>query len=225
MGLNLIRRGAKLHPNAVTPGTGWVNTTTPGGINPYIFDRVDQCLTVTATNCDGVRIYDWGRNPNLYVESAQEGKMHSAVALVSGAGYGPVVRVLNPTENTEVTIMSETLPPPYFVGLLRAWRGGCRGAETYQARPRRVPSPGRAAHRRHTRVVDSVGRGANLPTGWHLLGGVHRRYERGETRNRNRGAHVPRGGDLRQGRLPAAAIHAGRASNPRHTRLNQGVGA
>lgn len=125
MALKLIRRGARMVPAEVEPGTGWVNVTAPGGSNPYIFDRVDQRLTVTATDCDGVRIIDWGVSPNVYVESAQGGTLHSAVALVSGVRYGPVVRVLNPTESTEVKIMSEPLPPPYFVGLLRAWLGWC----------------------------------------------------------------------------------------------------
>ena len=112
MALKLVRRGARLVPAEAKPGTGWVNVNSPGSSNPYIFGQVDQRLTVTAMNCDGVRIYDWGKNPALYVESAQGGSLHSAVALVSGVGYGPVVRVLNPTENTEVTILSETIPPP-----------------------------------------------------------------------------------------------------------------
>lgn len=111
MALKLVRRGARLVPAEANPGTGWVNVNAPGNSNPYIFDRVDQRLTVTAMNCDGVRIYNWGKDPALYVESAQGGSLHSVVALVSGAGFGPVVRVLNPTENTEVTILSETIPP------------------------------------------------------------------------------------------------------------------
>ena len=160
MGLSLIRRGERVVPAEAAPGTGWVNTTTPGGRNPYIFDKADQCLAVTATNCGGVRIYDWGRSPSLYVESAQEGKMHSAVALVSGAGYGPVVRVLNPTESTEVTIISRPLPPPCFVGFV--W-GGRGGVNTHRNRPRNIHRAGRQSHRRHARVVDSVANGTNLP--------------------------------------------------------------
>ena len=112
MALKLIRRGARLHPAEVKPGTGWVNVNAPGGTNPYFIGAADQRLTVTATNCGGVRIYDWGKNPNWYTESTPGSTLHSAVALVTGVGYGPVVRVLNPTESTEVIIMSEPLPPP-----------------------------------------------------------------------------------------------------------------
>lgn len=112
MALRLVRRGARLCPNEVAPGKGWVNVVSPGGSNPYIFPKYDQCLTVTATECDGVRIYDWGKNPNLYTESTSGSRLHSVTALISGTRLGPVVRVLNPTENTEVTIMSEPLPPP-----------------------------------------------------------------------------------------------------------------
>ena len=121
MGLNLIRCGERVVPADAAPGTGWVNVTEPGGSNPYIFGRVDQCLTVTATNCDGVRIYDWSKGHDLFVESAPGGTMHSAVAFVSGTRYGPVVRVLNPTESTEVTIMSRPLPPPLFRRICLGW--------------------------------------------------------------------------------------------------------
>ena len=112
MALKRIRRGARLHPAQVKPGSGWANVTAPGSTNPYFIGAADQRLTVTASNCDGVRIYDWGKSPNLYTESTPGSTLHSAVALVSNMGFGPVVRVLNPTENTEVTIMSEPLPPP-----------------------------------------------------------------------------------------------------------------
>lgn len=225
MALRLVRWGARLCPNEVAPGTGWVNVVSPGSSNPYIFPRYDQCLTVTATECDGVRIYDWGKNLNLYTESTSGSRLHSAVAFVSGAGVGPVVRVLNPTESTEVTIMSEPLPPPYFVERLLRWAGGCRGAETRETRHRGVPGARRGAHHRERRVVDSVGSGTHLPTGGHLLGRNHTRGERGETRQRNSEGHLPTGGVVHQGRPPASAIHAGRASNPRHARVAQGVGA
>lgn len=112
MALKLIRRGARLHPAKVEPGTGWVNAARPGSTFPYFIGTGELVVTVTATNCDGVRIYDWDTNPNLFVESSTSGTMHSAVACVSGTKFGPVVRVLNPTENTEVTILSEPLPPP-----------------------------------------------------------------------------------------------------------------
>lgn len=117
MALKLIRRGPRLHPAEVKPGSGWANVTAPGNTNPYFIGAADQRLTVTASNCGGVRIYDWGKNPNWYTESTPGSTLHSAVALVSNMGVGPVVRVLNPTENTKVTILSELLPPP----LLNSW--------------------------------------------------------------------------------------------------------
>lgn len=112
MGLNLIKRGEKLHPNEVAPGSGWVNTTQPGSNNPYLVGPGELLVTVTATGCDGVRIYDWGRDGQPFVESASGGSLHTAVALISGTGVGPVIRVLNPTESTEVIIMSRPLPHP-----------------------------------------------------------------------------------------------------------------
>lgn len=111
MARRLIKRGARRIPAAAQPGNGWVNVAAPGSDNPYIFPREDQRITVTASGCGGVRIYDWGKNPNLYTESTPGSTSHCATAMVSGAGFGPVVRVLNPTENTEVTIVSELIPP------------------------------------------------------------------------------------------------------------------
>lgn len=122
MALKLIRRGPRLHPAQVTPGSGWVNVTAPGSTKPYFIGAADQRLTVTASNCGGVRIYDWGKDPNWYTESTPGSTLHSAVALVSNMGLGPVVRVLNPTKNTEVTIMSEPLPPPLPLSRFAPWR-------------------------------------------------------------------------------------------------------
>lgn len=112
MARRLIKRGALRIPAAAQPGDGWVNVTTPGTANPYIFPVEDQRITVTASGCGRVRIYDWGKNSGLYTESASGGTLHCVTAVVSGVGYGPVLRVLNPTENTEVTVVSELIPPP-----------------------------------------------------------------------------------------------------------------
>lgn len=112
MAMRLIKRGARRIPAAAQPGDGWVNVTKPGTDHPYISPIEDQRITVTASGCGGVRIYDWGKSANLYTESTSGGTLHCATAVVSGVGYGPVVRVLNPTKNTEVTIVSELIPPP-----------------------------------------------------------------------------------------------------------------
>ena len=119
MGLNLIRRGPRNHPTTVEgAGSGWVNVLAP---SVYLGSGV---FTAQATGCDGVRIYDWN-NSMAYVEDTA-GTAHHARMIVTTTA---VVRVLNPTENTEVTIMSETIPPPYFVEFLRRLWGGCRGAK------------------------------------------------------------------------------------------------
>lgn len=112
MPMRLIKRGAFRIPVSVQPGDGWVNVTKPGSSRPYIFPVEDQRITVTASGCGGVRIYDWGKNTGLYTESTSGATLHCATAVVTGVGFGPVVRVLNPTENTEVTIVSELIPPP-----------------------------------------------------------------------------------------------------------------
>ena len=113
MALKLVRRGVRLHPNEVGSfNSGWVNVVSKEKRSPYLLGANDLRVTVTARNCDGVRIIDWGVDPGLYVEEKSDGRMHSLVACVTGKGWGGVVRVLNPTENTEVTIMSEPLPPP-----------------------------------------------------------------------------------------------------------------
>lgn len=128
MGLNLIRRGPRNLPATVeSMSSGWVNVPAPSVyLGPGVF-------TAQATGCDGVRIYDWNNNMT-YVEDTA-GTAHHARMIVTTTA---VVRVLNPTENTEVTIMSETIPPPYFVRLLRAWWGGRRGAKTGKHRPATV---------------------------------------------------------------------------------------
>lgn len=105
MALKLISRGARLHPTQVNPGSGWVNVTKVGSTNPYFGSGV---FTVQASNCDGVRLFDFTAKNAPHVES-QAGNWKQVSAIVTNVA---VVRVLNPTENTEVTIMSEPLPPP-----------------------------------------------------------------------------------------------------------------
>lgn len=105
MALKLVSRGARLLPNQVTPGSGWVNVTKEGSTNPYFDSGV---FTVQASNCDGVRLFDFAAKGTPHVES-QAGNWKQVSAIVTNVA---VVRVLNPTDNTEVTILSEPLPPP-----------------------------------------------------------------------------------------------------------------
>ena len=108
MALKLIRRGAWRVPITIAPGTGWVNTTIGG--NPYVVEDGPVILSATATGCDGVRIYDWDKTRDLYAEGVSQGGMHACSAHVLGARA--VVRVLNPTDKTEVTVTAIPIPPP-----------------------------------------------------------------------------------------------------------------
>lgn len=107
MALKLIRRGAWRVPITIAPGTGWVNTTIGG--NPYVVEDGPVILSATATGCDGVRIYDWDKTRDLYAEGVSQGGMHACSAHVLGARA--VVRVLNPTDKTEVTVTAIPIPP------------------------------------------------------------------------------------------------------------------
>lgn len=78
-------------------------------------------ISVTATGCDGVRIYDWDTASDLYAEGVSQGGLHTCSAYISGARG--VIRVLNPTENTGVIIMSEPLPPPLLRRIFAALGG------------------------------------------------------------------------------------------------------
>lgn len=104
MALRLIWRGAVLRPTEVKPGSGWVNVNNPGG-GPYFGAGV---FRVQASNCDGLRLFDFSIRNNPFVETTT-GNLKQVSAIVTTTA---VVRVLNPTENTEVTILSEPLPPP-----------------------------------------------------------------------------------------------------------------
>ena len=113
MGLNLIRREIRTHAWAIESGTGWVNLLADTTGYPYFGDGV---FTVQATGCDGVRIYDWAAPGRPFAENTS-GTMHTVTAVVNHS----VIRVLNPTESTEVTIMSRPLPPPLFRRICWGW--------------------------------------------------------------------------------------------------------
>lgn len=108
MALRLVRRGSWRVPVTVPPGSGWVNAVTAGSTpNPYVVETSQ--VAVTATGCDGVRIIDWDNNRDLYAEGVSSGGMHTCTAHVLG-GRG-VVRILNPTDKTEVVVTSIPIPP------------------------------------------------------------------------------------------------------------------
>ena len=80
------------------------------GSNPYVVESGQTVVTVTATGCDGVRVYDWDTTRDLYAEGVSQGGAHTVTAHILG-GRG-VVRVLNPTDKTEVIVTAIPIPPP-----------------------------------------------------------------------------------------------------------------
>lgn len=93
------------------PGSGWVNCTLPEDTNPYpLGSRGAMRVTVTATKCGGVRLYDWD-NGTAQAEHTSPGGLHTLTGITVG-NRGPVVRVLNPTSETEIIVNYEVLNPP-----------------------------------------------------------------------------------------------------------------
>ncbi|MDK8242872.1 hypothetical protein [Corynebacterium coyleae] len=111
MALKLIRRGAVV--KTLTPhrtATGWANCRDSKG-SVYPAENIGTAqTTVTATGCDAVRILDWAVSSARATVGQSDG-LHSATAITTGR-FGPVVQVLNPTENTEVIMHIVPIPPP-----------------------------------------------------------------------------------------------------------------
>lgn len=93
-------------------GSGWVNCTR-GRDNPDPYPlafRGTLRVTVTATKCGGVRLYDWD-NGTAQAEHTSPGGLHTLTGITTGQ-RGPVVRVLNQTDETEIIVNYEVLNPP-----------------------------------------------------------------------------------------------------------------
>lgn len=129
----------------------------------------------------------------------------------------------NYRDSEDYVMVENVSPPPYFVERLRrwgrAWVGGRCGAETRETGSRCVSSARRKPRRSQCRGVAGVVHRSHLPTRGNLLGGVHRGRELGEAWQRDGENHRARATDVRRRRPPAVAVHARRASNPRHTRV------
>lgn len=120
-------------------GSGWVNCT-PGrdDANPYpLAHRGTMRVTVSATGCGGVRLYDWD-NGTAQAEHTSAGGLHTLTGIVTGR-RGPVVRVLNPTENTEVLVNYEVLNPPPLHRAIFALVGVVLNGTQKSYRPGAVP--------------------------------------------------------------------------------------
>lgn len=126
MALKLVRRGAVV--KTLTPqrtATGWVNCQDSKG-SVYPAENIGTAqTTVTATGCDAVRILDWAVSVTRATVGQSDG-LHSATAITTGR-FGPVVQVLNPTENTEVIMHVVPIPPPCVIA--RFWGGGRCGVK------------------------------------------------------------------------------------------------
>lgn len=129
MALKLIRRGPETVRLVPDKGTGWKNCLRPGNTSPYMGGVF---LAVQATGCDGLRLIDWGGDrPDVEVTTGAV----KAAQMVGNTNT--VIRVLNPTDKTEVIMHVVPIPPPpCLLAGLRAWWGGCRGAEVDQAAAR-----------------------------------------------------------------------------------------
>lgn len=107
-------------------GSGWVNCTR-GRDNPDPYPLAylgAMRVTVTATKCGGVRLYDWD-NGTAQAEHTSPGGLHTLTGITTGQ-RGPVVRVLNPTDETEIIVNYEVLnPPPPCIKRWLRWLGWC----------------------------------------------------------------------------------------------------
>lgn len=99
MTLKLIQRGAELVKLTPEIGTGW-KPATHDGLDAAT-DTRPELMTVTAQNCDGLRIYDFDQPGSPYWETT--GGANHTLTVVKQVRRG-AVRVLNPTSETKVSI-------------------------------------------------------------------------------------------------------------------------
>ena len=86
---------------------GWMNCALPGEKSPYPLATLGTLrVTVTATKCGGVQLHDWDRQ--VHAEHTSPGGLHTLTGITVG-NRGPVVRVLNPTNKTEIIVNYEVL--------------------------------------------------------------------------------------------------------------------
>ena len=104
--LKLVKQGPVTRPGVVNPGSGWINVTgaDPNNVNnPYWFGHSGYCLmTVTAWNVAGLRLLEWGKD--RFLESSYPGTSHSVSGVLDLSQRSAVVRVLNPTDKSEIVI-------------------------------------------------------------------------------------------------------------------------
>lgn len=203
MALKLIRRGPETIRLTTSPGAGRQATYRSGEYYPLRGYGWVQ-LTVTATNCGGVNVQD--RENGYSSENREGGPVASITGIFLADRYGPVVSVLDPTDKTEVIMHVVPIPPPCLIAGLRAWWGGCRGADTNRHHPRRggvhVHRRNRVAHphRQKPNLGDSRDNRCNTRTG-HLpyRGATERRAVQPFTVGERGQHHNPGGGGVFRG--------------------------
>ena len=210
--MKLIKRGAELVQLTPTIGSGWQRANRGSGIDATTNDY-PELMTVTAHNCDGVRVFDYDTAGNPVWESTG-GK--NQVLTVIKQGRRGVVWVLNPTSETKVTISTIPLSLSLVNALTCFVRRCGHGFKTRQySRPdgfHPVGQWGRVGHPvRGPRAVGG-GRDEYSPGPWPLP------YRHGRRTLHHDLQCVPMGSDRRPGdahRLPG---------NPRirHTLVFQG---
>lgn len=118
MALKLIKRGPETHKLTPPAQTGWQWAGALNGTNFPLRDHTGWALvTVTATNCAGLRLHGFRDGSNDYTEATAGNGLLTACAVLPVTGAGPAARVLNPTEKTEVIMHVVPIPPP----LLNSW--------------------------------------------------------------------------------------------------------
>lgn len=113
MPLKLIGRGAETMKLVPPAGAGWQWSAAKNGTNFPLRDRDGWAeVTVTATNCAGLRLHGFRDGNNDYTEAPAGSGLYTASALLPITGAGPAARVLNPTDKTEVIMHVIPIPPP-----------------------------------------------------------------------------------------------------------------
>lgn len=153
----------------VASGTGWRYATKPGGSSRYVVDyRGWAVLTVTATNCDEVRLYDFSQATNPFAFAVPpagniKGAFLTTQAVINCAPNGPAVRVLNPTPETKIWLSVEPLEARGQVVWVPDGKGGREQFTALSGPPGRQGPPGPPGT---TAWSGITGKPATYPTVW-----------------------------------------------------------
>lgn len=107
MGLNLIRRGPEMVRLDAAQGAGWQRVNR--GSEDASTKNYPEMVTLQATGCTGLRVYDWDAPGQPYWESTT-GTSHTVTVIKTGRRLA--VRAENTTDKTEVIMHVIPIPPP-----------------------------------------------------------------------------------------------------------------